>query len=94
MVEITTIDFPDRSTCGIVGARRKTAVDWNEYVVVVLVRERLAEARADAERRARLPRRPSRRVRRRAGEALIRLGRRLAGEGVVLDGLPEPASRG
>ncbi len=60
-------------------------MDGNEHYVVFLVRERLAEARADAERRARLPRRPERRLRRRIGEAFIRLGRRLACDGAVLE---------
>lgn len=65
-------------------------MDWNEPYVAFLVRERLAEARMDAERRAQLPRRPERRLRQRAGEALIRLGRRLAGDAVVLDPGPRP----
>ncbi|MBI2215972.1 MAG: hypothetical protein HYU51_01625 [Candidatus Rokubacteria bacterium] len=69
-------------------------MDWNEHYVVFLVRERLAEARSDAERRARLPRRPARRLRQRAGAALIRLGRRLAGEGVPLTELSKSVSRG
>jgi hypothetical protein len=69
-------------------------VDWNEHYVVFLVRERLAEARADAERRSRLPRRPARRLRQRAGEALIRLGRRLATEPVGLATPAEGVSHG
>jgi hypothetical protein len=72
---------------------RRSAVDWNAHCVVFMVRDRLAEARADAARRARVPRRPARRLRQRAGEALIRLGRRLATDGVALE-ISRSASRG
>ena len=71
-------------------------MDVNDYALELLVRDRLAEARRDAARRAlRPPSRWPRSVRARIGHALIALGRALAGEpdGVVAPARPE-ASRG
>ncbi len=50
----------------------------NEHYVEFLVRERLADARADRARLASIPRRRRRALRMRLGGALIALGRRLA----------------
>ncbi len=50
----------------------------NEHYVEFLVRQRLADARADAARLASIPRRRRRSLRVRLGGALIALGRRLA----------------
>lgn len=70
-------------------------MDWNEHYVGFLVRERLAEARAEAARRALVPRRADRRLRQRLGAALIRLGHRLAGDGAGLADVPcEDAAHG
>ncbi|MBI1736032.1 MAG: hypothetical protein HYR51_12730 [Candidatus Rokubacteria bacterium] len=51
-------------------------MDFNEYALAVLVRTTLEDARAQAARRALVPRRRSR-VRARLGVVLIAVGRRL-----------------
>ncbi|HEU4369533.1 MAG TPA: hypothetical protein VFV05_15030 [Methylomirabilota bacterium] len=63
-------------------------MDMNEYTLDVVVRDRLAEMRADGERtrRIRIARPASRPLRVALGHALIRLGRRLQGVGGSLDG--------
>ena len=57
------------------------AMDFNEYACAEMIRLKLAEARAEAERSrlARTARPPRRPVRRRVGGLLIVLGRRLEG---------------
>lgn len=67
-------------------------MDTNEYFVELLVRERLAEARALAERWApidsvRPPRQPARVA---LGLALIRLGRWILGRVSEPEGAPNP----
>ena len=54
-------------------------MELNEYVLEMLVRDRLREARAECTRRALRPRPPRPALRARLGVALIRLGERLAG---------------
>jgi hypothetical protein len=71
-------------------------MDLSDYALEILVRDRLAAARAEAAQRAlarRRRRRPS--LRARAGHALIALGHALArdGETIVAPGRAEP-SRG
>lgn len=66
-------------------------MDYNEYFAEVLVRQRLAEARAMAERwapmdAARPPRQPARVA---LGWALIRLGRWILGRAPEPEGAPD-----
>jgi hypothetical protein len=87
MVCITTIDFPDGR--GIRILRRTahvlddggTAMELNEYLLEILVRERLADARAATARRSLVvrSRRPRSSLRTRVGAVLIALGERLTG---------------
>ena len=83
MVRITTIDFPDGVSARIMaaGARKEAAVDANEYLLEILVREKLDEARAMTARRALVrDSRPARApLRARVGAALIALGERVGG---------------
>ncbi len=64
-------------------------MDMNEYTLQVVVRDRLAELRADGERtkRIRVARAASRPLRVAVGDALVRLGRRLQGVGRSLGGV-------
>src|SRR5437879_4861970 len=98
MVWITTIDFPDAGTTPIMRASPHvsddeggTAMEVNEYVLEMLVREKLDAARALTARRALVPHsRPARaRVRERVGAALIALGERLGGGVGSRAGAPE-----
>ena len=61
-------------------ATEEAAMDMNEYVVRVLVCERLASAREQARRRALVPPATPRPLRGRVGATLIALGRRLLQE--------------
>jgi len=88
MVWITTIDFPDAGTAPIMRVSPHvpydeggTAMEVNEYVLEMLVREKLDAARAITARRALVMRsRPARApLRERVGAALIALGERLGG---------------
>lgn len=54
-------------------------MDDNEYTLQLMVHERLADMRRQAERRALLPRRQGPSLRAQVGLALIALGRVLAG---------------
>ena len=59
-------------------------MDYNEHALQFLVRERLADMRRQAARRALVPRRARRPLRARLGLALIALGRVLAGPCVTV----------
>jgi hypothetical protein len=77
IVRIKTIYFPDyrrRATIRIEEAH----MDTSEYVLGLLAADKLASARAEAQRRALVARPERTRLRVRLGMTLIALGRRLA----------------
>jgi hypothetical protein len=70
-------------------------MDFNEYVLERLVREKLHDARAASARRALVDSRPPHvALRARAGAALIALGERLAGTPVPLRHAPSTTHHG
>jgi hypothetical protein len=98
MVWITTIDFADDKTSPIMERdrrRRGVAVDGNEYLLEILVRQKLETARALTARHALVaaarPRRSS--LAEIVGTALIALGERLGGRiGSAVRGESAPRS--